>query len=176
MTSCSGPFTARQARMRRSSVRRTPGPISGWRRRISSKMATGRMPGAAVSSGTISLSHTPASGSGRRRPRGALLLGRQPRIGFNPIGGCGAEPGLRRSDGRGVGLARTHIQPHLTVGDVGAGQALILISVKNQMLTQPLRPPDAPPVRRRCADAGVATPVGLRPPFVTTPASHSHPD
>src|SRR5207302_10004829 len=34
--------SARQARMRRSSVRRTPAPISGWRRRISSKMATGK--------------------------------------------------------------------------------------------------------------------------------------
>src|SRR5438477_10331138 len=46
MTSCSAPFSARQARMRRSRVRRTPTPISGWRRRISSKMPTGRRPGA----------------------------------------------------------------------------------------------------------------------------------
>ena len=33
-------------------------------------MATARMPGAASSIGTTALSHTPASGSGRRRPRG----------------------------------------------------------------------------------------------------------
>src|SRR5437016_2979750 len=39
MTSCSGPASARQARMRRSSVRRMPGPISGWRRRISPRTA-----------------------------------------------------------------------------------------------------------------------------------------
>jgi hypothetical protein len=32
-----------------------------------------RTPGAAVSIGTISLSHTPANGSGRRRPRGAFF-------------------------------------------------------------------------------------------------------
>ena len=47
-----------------------PGPTPGCRRQISSKIATARMPGAASIIGTISLSHTPASGSGRRRPRG----------------------------------------------------------------------------------------------------------
>src|SRR5262245_23375364 len=67
-----------------------------------------------------------------------LLLGWQPRISFDPIGGGSAEPGLRRSGGRGVGVARTHIQPHLTVVDVEAGQALILPVTENQMLTQPL--------------------------------------
>jgi hypothetical protein len=55
--------------MRRSKVRRIPGEIAGSRRQISSKTATARMPGAASSIGMISLSHTPASGSGRRRPR-----------------------------------------------------------------------------------------------------------
>jgi len=65
-----------------------------------------------------------------------LLLRRQLRIGFNPIGSCSAEPGLRRSDGRGVGVARTHVQPHLTVVDVKAGQALILPLTENQMLAR----------------------------------------
>ncbi len=74
-----------------------------------------------------------------------FLLRREPRIGVNPIGGRSAEPGLRRSDGRGVGVARTHIQPHLTIVDMEAGQALILPLTKNQMLAQPLRPPDAQP-------------------------------
>jgi hypothetical protein len=45
----------------------------GWRRRISSKMATGRRPGALFSKGTTSLSQTAASGSCRRRPRGAFF-------------------------------------------------------------------------------------------------------
>src|SRR5262245_19455481 len=50
-----------------------PGRITGWRRRISSKMATGRRPGALFSKGTTSLSQTMASGSQRRRPRGAFF-------------------------------------------------------------------------------------------------------
>jgi hypothetical protein len=47
--------------------------ISGWRRRISSKMATGCKPGALWSSGTTSLSQTSPNGSGRRRVRGAFF-------------------------------------------------------------------------------------------------------
>jgi hypothetical protein len=50
-------------------VRRAPAGRSGWRRRISSKIATARSPGAAVSIGTTSTSKNSASGSGRRRPR-----------------------------------------------------------------------------------------------------------
>src|SRR6202011_4800112 len=121
-----GPLTERlprQAPMRRSSVRRTPTPISGWRRRISSKMATGRRPGALFNKGTISPSQTSASGSRRRRPRGAFLLRRQPWILFDTIGGGGAEPGFGRGDCRRLGLAETHIQPHLAVGDVAGGAA-----------------------------------------------------
>jgi hypothetical protein len=67
-----------------------------------------------------------------------FLLRWQPGIGINPIGGRSAEPGLRRSGGRGVGVARTHIQPHLTIVDVEAGQALILPVTENQMLARPL--------------------------------------
>jgi hypothetical protein len=55
--------------MRRSRVRRTPADRSGWRRCISSKIATARSPGAAFSIGTISLSKKSARGSGRRRLR-----------------------------------------------------------------------------------------------------------
>jgi hypothetical protein len=50
-----------------------PVPISGWRRRISSKMATGRRPGVLCSSGTTSLSQTTVSGSRRRPARGAFF-------------------------------------------------------------------------------------------------------
>jgi hypothetical protein len=56
---------------------------------------------------------------------GLCLLRRQPRIGFDPIHGGGAETGLRRSGGRGIDVAKTHVQPHLVVGDGEAGQALI---------------------------------------------------
>ena len=65
-----GAVSARQARMRRSRVRRMPAPISGCRRRSSSKIAIGRRPGVLFSSGTTSLSQTAASGSRRRRSRG----------------------------------------------------------------------------------------------------------
>ena len=50
-----------------------PAATSGCRRQISSKIATARMPGAASNIGTISRSQTPASGSGRRRPRGSFF-------------------------------------------------------------------------------------------------------
>ena len=63
-----------------------------------------------------------------------LLLRRQPRIAFDPIAGGGAEPGLRRSDGRTMVLTGLHVQPRLAVGDVSARQALILLVTKNQML------------------------------------------
>ena len=44
---------------------------------------------------------------------------------LDPIGGGGAEPGLRRSDGRTMGLTGLHVQPRLAVGDVSARRALI---------------------------------------------------
>ena len=71
ITSCSGPRSARQARIRRSRVRRIPGSSSGWRRISSSNTPTGRMPGLFSRIGTTSASKMPASGSGRRRPRPA---------------------------------------------------------------------------------------------------------
>ena len=70
MISRSGPCFAFHARTRRSSVRRTPACNSGCRRIISytSYSATARSPGLAWSSGTISSSKIPASGSGLLRP------------------------------------------------------------------------------------------------------------
>lgn len=56
ITSCSGPLSARQALMRRSSVRQMLGLRSGCRRRSSSSTPITRMPGAAFRIGTISAS------------------------------------------------------------------------------------------------------------------------
>ena len=70
ITSRSAPCSARHWRMRRSSVRRIPGPRSGCRRSSSSRMATGLRPGLAFSIGTTSAANTSARGSGRRRSRG----------------------------------------------------------------------------------------------------------
>jgi hypothetical protein len=44
---------------------------------------------------------------------------------LNAIGGRGAEPGFGRGNGRRLGLAETHVQPRLAIGDVAAGQAAV---------------------------------------------------
>ena len=117
----------------------------------------------------LALPH-PGERVGTPPPTGRLLLRRQPRIGFDPIGGGGAEPGLRGSDGGGIGLTGLHVQPRLAVGDVSARQALILLVMKNQMLR-----PTAPTARRtlipwgKRAAGGSLTTVGLRPPSVSLP-------
>jgi hypothetical protein len=54
-----------------------------------------------------------------------LFLGGQTRIVLDPVAGRGAEAGLGGGNSGVVGLSETHIQPHLMVGDVEAGQALI---------------------------------------------------
>ena len=73
ITSCSGPCSARQARIRRSRVRRTPGSRSGCRCISASNTPTERMPGLFSRIGTTSVSKISARGSGRRRPRGAAF-------------------------------------------------------------------------------------------------------
>src|SRR5258706_3671637 len=125
MTSCSGPATARQVRMRRSSVRRILGFRPGWRRRISSKTAIARMPGAGFQDrddlGVPNLRER----IGPAPPAWRLFLGRQTRIVLDPVAGCFAEASLGGGNSGAVGLSETHIQPHLMVGNVEAGQALI---------------------------------------------------
>src|SRR5262245_50734447 len=54
-----------------------------------------------------------------------FLLRRQPRILFDAISSGNAEPGLGRGNTRHLGLAETHVQPHLAIGDVAAGQAAV---------------------------------------------------
>jgi hypothetical protein len=54
-----------------------------------------------------------------------LLLGWQARIILDPVAGRCADAGFGGSNGSVVGLSETHVQPHLVVGDVEAGQSLI---------------------------------------------------
>jgi hypothetical protein len=54
-----------------------------------------------------------------------LLPGWQARIIFDPVAGRRAETGLGGSSCCVVGLSANHVQPHLVVGDVEAGQCLI---------------------------------------------------
>ena len=97
--------------MRRSSVRRAPGDRCGWRRCISSKIATARRPGAAFNIGITSASKKSTRGSGRR-----------PVILFEAIGRGETDRCLRGRDRRAVCLSERHVEPHLVIGDMAAGQ------------------------------------------------------
>src|SRR5215831_16549408 len=66
-----------------------------------------------------------------------FLLRGEPWILFYAIGGGSTEPGFGRGNRRRLGLAKTHVQPHLAIGDVAAGQAAILIGIKDPL---PIRP------------------------------------
>ena len=92
-----------------------------------------------------------------------FLLRRQSPILFDAIGSRGAEPGFGRGNGRRLGLAETHIQPHLTVGDVAAGQAAVphqreepasYPTGRDRQKTWPLQGP----ARRQIRASGRATP------------------
>src|ERR1700685_1529307 len=54
-----------------------------------------------------------------------LLLRGQPRIILDAVAGCPAEAGLGSSNGGVFAMSVNHIQPHLVVGDMKAGQYLI---------------------------------------------------
>jgi hypothetical protein len=54
-----------------------------------------------------------------------LLLGWQARIILDPVAGRRAEASFGGSNGSVVGSSGTHVQPHLVVSDVEAGQCLI---------------------------------------------------
>src|SRR6202047_4652830 len=58
-------------------------------------------------------------------PAWRSLLRREPGILFDAISSGNAEPGLGRGNNRRLGLAETHVQPHLAIGDVAAGQAAV---------------------------------------------------
>ncbi len=108
--------------MRRSKVRRTQGRSPG---------SDGRSPRRSPPSGcqeqpeasARSRCPTRRRAVGTMAPTGLLLLRRQPRISFNPMGGSGGKPILRGRDGRDVGMTGLHVQPRLAVGDVSARQA-----------------------------------------------------
>jgi hypothetical protein len=56
---------------------------------------------------------------------GRLLLRRQAWIGIDAEAGGATDAGLGGGNGRVVGFSDAHVQPHLVVGDVEAGQMLI---------------------------------------------------
>jgi hypothetical protein len=70
-------------------------------------------------------------------PARCFLLRREPWVLLNAISGSCAEPGLGRGNARRLSVVQTHIQPHLAIGDVAAGQGRFLIGMKNPL---PIRP------------------------------------
>src|ERR1700693_5169532 len=72
-----------------------------------------------------------------------FLLRRQPRIILDAVAGCPAEAGLGGSNGGIFAMSVNHVQPHLVVGDVKAGQYLIP-QFRDESDTWPgrSRPPD----------------------------------
>lgn len=80
-----------------------------------------------------------------------------------------------REHWRAIGLTVLHVEPHLAICDVSAGQ------VSDSAWRIHLHNPPAAITSRRGpprdrADAGLITPVGLRPSHVTSPAKLSHLD
>src|SRR4029077_13091251 len=105
-----------------------------------------------------------------------FLLRRQPWILFDAIGGGGAEPGLGRGK-VGVSVWRKLIYSLIWQSVMWRpGKLRFLIGVKKP---SPIRPAVTArkhgPLQGR-AVARFATSVGLRPPFVTHPATLPHPD
>ena len=97
-------------------------------------------------------------------PARRSLLRREPEVLLKAIGGGGAEPGLGRGNARRLGLAETHIQPHLAVGDVAPGQDAVphrreeLASYPTGHDRQPTRPFAGPRPFAGFASVSRATP------------------
>jgi hypothetical protein len=164
MTSRSGPFSARHERIRRYSVRRMLPPISGWRRRSSSRTAIGRMP-----RGGLQDRHHLALPDARQRigPASAarlLLLGRQAPICLKAIAAGRREPCLRHRRLHSTLQSVSHVQPHLLVVMCwpGNGRSLFLGS-------SPCQTPTDRQTGRKTRPGGTVSPLGLRPRCETTP-------
>ena len=108
-------------------------------------------------------------------PTACAMPGRgQPGILLEPVGGRGAEAGLRRGDRGRVGRSMGHIQSHLAVGDMATGQRRRPSWLRNPVLPcRPQLPAPSPKdrARRSCHCSGRATPFLRRNSY-----GDSHPD
>ncbi len=97
---------------------------------------------------------------------GRLLLRRQAWIGIDAEAGGATDAGLGGGNGRVVGFSDTHVQPHLVVGDVEAGQMLI-----PQLLRRIRTLPQTCPTARRVSKERrrVWPAVGRAPPSLRQP-------
>src|SRR6266436_1669199 len=107
-----------------------------------------------------------------------FLLRGQPWIILDAVAGCPAEAGPGGSNGGFFAMSVNHVQPHLVVGDVKAGQISDpSISRRIRHLTRSLttaRPHS--PLGEKCAAGAGRTSLGLRPRSVPPAPAQSHPD
>jgi hypothetical protein len=73
---------------------------------------------------------------------GRPLLGWKSWIFFKPVSDGRAESSFGGGDGRRMGATQVHEKPHLTIGDMSAGQRIGPLQRENRPLTQPPLPPD----------------------------------
>ena len=104
-----------------------------------------------------------------------LLLRWQARISLDPVARRPRNAGFGRRDVDGVsGWSETHVQPHLVVGDVEAGQMLIPRTLRRiSSFTRPLATARRDLKTRR---RGARPPVGLKPSRRPSTPAQSHPD
>ena len=88
---------------------------------------------------------------------------RRARIMLKAAGGGDRYPGLRRGGCLGVVNTKSHVEPHLLVGDVIAWQTPLRRSERHQ--------PNSPQVKQNASVGGPAR-VGLRPPDAGPPTAH----
>ena len=107
------------------------------------------MPGRVTSSGRMSLSHKPPSGSAtfRRKGRSSTLLGRQPRIALDPAASALAEAGLGGSDTLGMVATELHIHSHLLVGGGASGHVGPRLEIEDPTLPAHTQRPETTEIR-----------------------------
>src|ERR1019366_10029053 len=91
---------------------------------------------------------------------------------LDAVAACPAEAGLGGSNGGIFAMSVNHVQPHLVVGDVKAGQCLIP-QFRDESDTWPGR--SRPPDRTTCAPTGKRAPPGLadlRSGYALAPSVH----
>ena len=176
ITSRSSPCSARQARMRRSRVRRTPAVEFGvapsqlveYRHRPDARSGLEQRNDLGVED--IGQGIGPATRARR------LLLRWQPRVMPEAVGRGDADSSLRRRRRQRLGEPELHEQPHLMIVDVSAGQlslpSLHGRAVHTRFTATTERHPGgrADSSARRCGSGS-----GLRPPPLPQ-RQYSHPD
>ena len=173
-TSRSSPWTARQPRMRRSSVRRT----LGRQLRMAPHQLLEHRHWPHARCRLQQRHHFGVEDLGQRiRPASLawrLLLRRQPRVLLEAIGRGDAEPGTGGRLRRPFGQSELHVEPHLVVVDVSSGHGQALeneIPAPYPIHRDYRRGPNGGPLRRARGREG----SGLRP-APSRPRGPSHPD